>query len=125
MRGAYALWCREKGINYHELLVWYSFRNFGPCTQKQICEQYLLPKQTVHNIISDLKSKGYIYLQADEKNGRKKYIIPTASGEIYYHSIMDPLVTVEQSMVKQMGEKNLQTMTDLALHYGEILERCV
>lgn len=33
VRGAYALWCKEQGITYHELLICYSIRDFGVCTQ--------------------------------------------------------------------------------------------
>lgn len=37
LRGAYADWARANGMNYHELLVFYSLHELGSCTQKQIC----------------------------------------------------------------------------------------
>ncbi len=36
LRGAYADWARANGMNYHELLVFYSLHELGSCTQKQI-----------------------------------------------------------------------------------------
>ncbi len=122
MRGAYALWCRDNGINYHELLILYSLRDFGSCTQKQICEQYRLPKQTIHNVVSVLKDKGYVELKPGKENWREKVIVLTEAGRRYYSSVMDPLMAIEEEAVSRMGEKELRTMTELALRYGEILE---
>jgi len=96
MRGAYAIWCKKRGINYHELLIWYSLRDFGSCTQKQVCEQYLLPKQTIHNIVTELQEKGLIQLRSSPDNWREKMIVLTDLGQAYYDSIMAPPVTLAQ-----------------------------
>ena len=37
-RGMYAKWCAMHGVGYNEMLVFYTIREFGYCTQKQICE---------------------------------------------------------------------------------------
>lgn len=42
-RGIYSEWSARHGISYHEMLVLYTIREFGFCTQKQICDSYLLP----------------------------------------------------------------------------------
>ena len=54
-RGLYAAWSKEHGISYHELLVLYTIRDQGFCTQKQICDSYLLPRQTMNHVILDLR----------------------------------------------------------------------
>lgn len=123
MRGAYALWCKKRGLNYHELLIWYSLRDFGTCTQKQICEQYLLPKQTIHNIVTALQKKGLVHLEPCPDNWKEKTIVMTDEGRAYYDSIMTPLMEIEEQVVACMGKDDLRMMTDLAMHYGEILEK--
>ena len=45
IRGAYAACARQNQVNYHELLIFYSLRYLNACTQKQVCEQYLIRKQ--------------------------------------------------------------------------------
>lgn len=122
VRGAYALWCKEQGITYHELLICYSIRDFGVCTQKQICEQYLLPKQTIHNTIMDLQRRGLVELKTSETNWREKVITLTEQGKDYYESIMGPLGVFEEHAVLQMGEEQLHHMAELTLRYGNILE---
>lgn len=123
MRGVYAVWCRGKGLRYHELLVWYSLRDFGPCTQKQICEHYLLPKQTIHNIVAGLRERGYVELRQEGADWREKVIVPTESGWAYCRAVMEPLEELEAQAVAEMSEVDLRTMTELALRYGTILEK--
>lgn len=122
IRGAYAAWAREHGVNYHETLLFYLIGQNGTCTQKQICDSYLLPKQTVNNVITSLKKQGYLMLVSNEKNGREKQITLTDSGKTYAESIMRPLFHIEEQAIRAMGEENLYMMTDLALRYGRILD---
>lgn len=49
-RGNYSAWCKAHGIGYNEMLVMYSIREKGYCTQKQICDQYLLHRQTINHV---------------------------------------------------------------------------
>ena len=122
IRGAYAACARQNQVNYHELLIFYSLRYLNACTQKQVCEQYLIPKQTVNNIIADLKRKGYIVLRPGKGDWREKVIELTEAGKAYSASVIDPLMEVEDATVKEIGEERLAFMTEVALHYGEILE---
>ena len=48
--GNYSAWCKAHGSGYNEMLVMYSIREKGYCTQKQICDQYLLPRQTINHV---------------------------------------------------------------------------
>lgn len=48
-RGIYAAWSKKHGISYNEMLVFYTIRDDGFCTQKQICDSYLLPRQTINH----------------------------------------------------------------------------
>lgn len=59
-RGIYAQWSKEHQISYNEMLVLYMLRENGYCSQKEICDNYLLPKQTIHHVINTFKDKGYL-----------------------------------------------------------------
>lgn len=122
IRGAYAAWSKQNNVNYHEMLIMYSLRDNVVCTQKQICEQYLLPKQTVNNVITSLRRSGYIVLIPIENNKREKAIVLTESGREYVHGFMMSLNQIEENVVREMGEENVRKMTDLALGYGKALE---
>lgn len=122
IRGVYAAWARENHVNYHELLVLYSLRDYQQCTQKRICDEYLLPKQTVNNIIVSLKKKGYIVFHPSENNWREKTMELTDAGKEYASAVISSIVAVEEAAVKIMGEYKLRLMTELAFQYGQILQ---
>ena len=59
-RGNYSRWAAVHGISYNELLVLYTLREQGYCTQKQICDRYLLPRQTINHVIGVLHAGGLL-----------------------------------------------------------------
>lgn len=122
IRGAYAGWTRENQLKYHEMLILYTLQEVSCCTQKQICDQYLLPKQTVNNIITLLRAQGHLRLMTNEADRRGKYVELTVSGRRYAEQTLSSLRTVEQQAVLKMGADELRCMTDMALRYGHILE---
>lgn len=122
LRGAYADWARANNMNYHELLVFYSLHELGSCTQKQICDSYRLPKQTVNNIVLALQKAGYLELVPGGP-GRSKLMRLTPAGKVYEQQRMGALYTLEQKAVEDMEPQNLQKMNELLLRFGDILER--
>lgn len=72
IRAAYAMWAKVRGLNYHEVLIFYAMRDNEECTQKKIADSYRLPKQTVNNIITSLKKDGYLTLIPGRKTRRKR-----------------------------------------------------
>ena len=59
-RGVYSQWAKRIGVNYTRMLVFYTIRDYGYCIQKQMCDQYLLPRQTMNNIVSALCREGLL-----------------------------------------------------------------
>ena len=53
------------------MLVFYTIRDCGYCTQKQMCEQYLLPRQTMNNIVSALCREGLLEEAPAAREGRR------------------------------------------------------
>lgn len=104
-RGLYGVWAQRHGIKQHLLTVYYILHVEGPITQKRICEKYSLPKQTVNNMINQLKLKGEIMLEADNPDKREKRIMLTQSGAERTRAIIVPLLAIEEATLKQMGDK--------------------
>ena len=71
-RGSYSVWSNAQGISYHEMLVYYTIREYGFCTQKLICESYLLPKQTINNVFANLRKKGILLQDRARSTGRER-----------------------------------------------------
>ena len=116
-RGVYSRWSGEHGISYHEMLVLYTIREHGYCTQKQICERYILPKQTINNVIVAMRKAGILIPDDNRSKGKEKAFILSRQGEAYAAPFLKSLDTVENRALEQLGKEKLQALTDLLLEY--------
>lgn len=124
-RGVYSEWSRTHDIGYNEMLVLYTIRDNGYCTQKQICDNYLLPRQTINNVFTRMKKEGILVQKKREGTGREKVFVLSQKGEAYAKGFLDSLNAVEEQAVKLMGEEKIDAMTRLVLEYDEVLKRAL
>lgn len=116
-RGIYSSWCSEHNISYNEMLVYYTVREYGFCTQKQICDSYILPKQTVNNTITIMRKDGILEYDAENSMGREKAFILSEEGKKSAAPFLKSLNEVEDRATEIIGKENLQSLTDLLLKY--------
>ena len=121
-RGLYAAWAKEHGISYHELLVFYTIREQGFCTQKQICDSYLLPRQTMNHVFLDLRKRGLLELNSEHCTGREKAFVLSPHGERYAQPLIDALNQVERKALETCGTSTTQSMIRDVLSYDQALE---
>lgn len=88
----YEKWAKQHGINSYVMQVMYMIYASEINKQKDIVENYGMPKQTVNTVITDLQRKGYIRLTPDENDKRSKIIILTDEGRRYAENIVNPLL---------------------------------
>jgi len=124
-RGIYSKWSNLHGISYHEMLVLYTIREKGYCTQKQICDSYILPRQTMNNVITGMRNNGLLELSSKYSKGREKAFVLSAKGELYADPFLVSLDTVESDAVKLLGANKLQALTDLLIEYDEALSKAL
>lgn len=120
-RGVYSAWSKQHGISYNEMLVLYTIRDNGFCTQKQICGNYLLPKQTVHHVIASMMSNGLLREEPMKRAGREKALVFTEKGEEYAAPLLASIGELEEKAVSAMGLQRLRQMTSLVREYNEAL----
>ena len=123
IRGSWVQLAKKFDINYHEMLLLYHLYRYGGCTQKVICEHYLLPKQTVNNIVMDAKEHNYIQMSFTETNRKEKVMSLTPAGEEYISSLADSMNKVEQSMAEKMGAENMALLAQLLATYSDIVNQ--
>lgn len=116
-RALYSTWSAQHGISYHEMLVLYTLRNQGYCTQKQICEHYLLPRQTINNVIAKLHMGGILRVSREHSSGREKAFVLTQQGEEYARPLLESLNAMEQRSVELVGAPTIQSATEHLMDY--------
>ena len=77
----YETWARQRGMSLYELLVILSIVEAdGAVLQKDICQRFAIPKQTVNAIIKTLTDKGWLELKVSEQDRRSRKLSLTPKG---------------------------------------------
>lgn len=118
----YRIWAKKHQLNYNVLVILYTLNDYKKCTQKQICEWWALPKQTVHGILLDFEKKGYITITASTKNKRERLIAFTENGEIFASSILNRLYQMEENAMHKLGEEKRKQLIESNTKYYELLK---
>ena len=125
-RGVYSAWSKKHNISYNEMLVLYTIRYNGFCTQKQICESYLLPRQTMNYVMNDMRARGLLAVSRDNdlthRAGREKRFVLTEKGKEYAGPLLDSLTKIERQAVERIGREHLRAMADSVLTYSAALQ---
>lgn len=117
----YEQWAKKHQISYYELLIFTSLWGEEQlCTQKQLCEQWTLPKQTVHSILKNFEGKNWVELKTVEADRRNKAIFLTESGRAFCKVVMEDLQQHECAVWEKLGaprRKALLENTALYIKY--------
>ena len=102
----YVSWATKHGISYTTLSILYALMNYESTTQREICEFYGLPKQTVNNCIRQLESNKYVQLVTNAKDKREKNIVFTKSGRDFANDTLTPLFKIEEAICRNIASKD-------------------
>lgn len=122
-QGLYREWLRKKGLNGYYLNTLYALFMEPELSQKEISEDYGIPRQTVNNAIKRLEAGGFAVLERENDDGRRRKIRLTRSGEEYLKRELAPILELESGIVEKMGQKDCETMTRMLEEYAEELEK--
>ena len=121
-RGIYSTWSKRHNISYNEMLVLYTIRDEGFCTQKQICDSYLLPRQTMNNVFSKMHKDGIIEIDPAKGNGKEKAFVLTKKGQKYAAPFLTSMNSVELHAAEIIGQEKLRQMIALVNEYDRALQ---
>lgn len=103
--GIYAIIAKKSGIKENTLALLYALDDGKPHSQKEICEQWLIPKTTLNTIVKECVEKGYIFLNANEHK-KEKEICLTETGKEYAGRILNQIYALEQQAMERTLENN-------------------
>lgn len=113
---------KKQGVNNYVSRIMYMLYLSGVNRQKEMVENYGMPKQTVNTVITELQKKGYIILIPDENDKRSKIIKLTQEGINYANKIVTPLLDCEIRVLKKMGTQRVEMLIDTMNQYADLLE---
>lgn len=118
----YTEWARSRGISYHTLMTLYALDLGQPCTQKQMAEEWMLPKQTVNTIVKDLERRGYVALTAG-RDQKEKLIAFTPAGEAYAAEYLRELYALEERTLEALSPALRQALVEGMRAFTETFAR--
>ncbi len=92
---------RAAGTKDNLLALLYALDDGAAHTQKQICQEWLIPKTTLNTVVKECVEAGYIQL---ERHFREKTIQLTPAGKIYAKGLLDPLYATEERAMESVLE---------------------
>ncbi len=120
--GSYYFYARKLGVKDNMLALLYELDDGKPHSQKQVCEDWLIPKTTINTIVKELMEMGYITL-LPEKNSHEKIILLTEQGKEYARILLQKIYSAEQEALKSTLEKFPPSFIDAFEEFSSCLCR--
>lgn len=111
--GLYARLYNELGINAYLYKVLHALAISDLHTQKDIAQNYEMPKQTINNIILSLQKQGFVEVAISPTDKREKLIALTPSGKTYAQDFIAQYTDFEQKIYEKIGAQKLQKLTEI------------
>lgn len=92
--GIYEKLSKTLGVKENTLVLLYALDDGKPHTQKELCENWLMPKTTLNTIVKECVSAGYMVLHSEEGK-KEKEICLTEKGRAYAQAVLQKVYRVE------------------------------
>ena len=102
MDGAYYYFARRSGVPENLLALFYALADGKPHSQKEICEDWLIPKTTINTLVREQVAAGRLTLRAGK--GREKLLCLTEEGRAYAEEVVSPLCAAERAAIERTLE---------------------
>ena len=79
--GLYYLAARSLGMKYNTFALLYALSDGGTYSQKQICEDWLIPKTTLNTVVHECEDAGYVTLT--RLGNKEKAVCLTERGQAW------------------------------------------
>ena len=118
-------WIKKLGLSYNHFAVLYSLANApdGQCTQKQIGDEWYLPKQTVFNICKEYKEKGWIEFEISPNDKREKIMRLTPDGRATAEPILQATLSISEQAFSDFGKKKTMQLFTLMREFSETFQK--
>ena len=115
---------RAQGLGLSDSALWvlWSLAELGEgCTQKDICRQFFLSKQTVHSSVRKLEAGGFLALRPG--GGREVAVCLTDRGRELVRKTVLPVMEAERAAAEGMTEEEWLAMLRLSRKWFALFQK--
>ena len=111
------------GMSKGEMMIIWSLFDFGrPCTQKEICRDWLANKQTINSAAKKLIEEGIIDIAPSPENLREKLLLFTEKGKFLAMRTAEKLVKAERNAFSRLSEEEQAESIRISQKHFEFLK---
>ncbi len=125
--GAYYRWARHSGVTMHTLDLLYALDDGLPHSQKQICEEWALPKTSVNTVVTACREAGHITLESMPDQPRQRQVCLTGAGRAYARETLRDLYAAEEQAMEEtvtaFGPEFVDAVEFFSARFREALDR--
>lgn len=114
---AYEDYAKSVDLNFTSLSILSALFETENCTQKMLCEQCFLPKQTVNTAVTAFYKKGWIRMQELPEDRRNKTIHFTEKGQYEAARILQKVHESEQTAMGGLSQEEQDLLLSLTRRY--------
>ena len=103
--GAYYRWAVRSGVTPHTLDLLYALDDGLPHSQKQICEEWAIPKTTLNTVVKACREAGYLTLEPTPDCPRQQQLCLTPAGLSYAREALAELYVLENQAMAAVVER--------------------
>ena len=121
--GLYHKMVQQLELNLQENRILYAIYIDRLETQKQICDCYEMPKQTVNNIITALQKQGYLEINQSQQDRRQRILHLTESGKQYAEEQLRSMLHFEEQVAGRITTERYHLMVSVLEEYAQVMEQ--
>ena len=119
---AYCLSEKKKRLSDAELCIMYALDDGKPHSQKEIAEEWLVPRSTINTITKRWEAEQLLVQKPIPGKRREMQITLTEAGQKYAHSFLSFIYQAEDHALQKTLEHYSDTFVEALEYYGEILK---
>ena len=116
---SYETYAKSAGLSYTSLSVLEALYEKKGCTQKELAENCLLPKQTVNAVITSFLKKGWVKLEELPEDRRIKIVHFTGEGKRTAKDLVSRIRESEQEAMEKLSKEQRESLLALTKTYIE------
>lgn len=114
---SYEEYAKSVGLSFTSLTILCAIYRMERCTQKLLCEQCFLPKQTVNAAVTAFYKKGWVRLEELPEDRRNKTIHFTELGRTEAERILSKVRQSEQTAMGSLTEEERRILLSATRRY--------
>lgn len=114
----------QTGVKGSELWLLYALDDGELHSQKQICEEWGIPRTTLNSTIKRMEAEGYLTLMPIPGKRREMYICLTENGKVYAQQILKSIYEAEDQAMAATVKRYSMDFID-ALDYFSVCLKSV